>query len=87
MPYIKQDRRKELTPILADLALKLDNMEWTPGDLNYCIFRLCCMLFHWRPGYQTINDLKGALGCAWDEFNRREVAPYEDKKLKENGDI
>jgi hypothetical protein len=37
--------------------------------------------------YQTYNDIIGALeGCKL-ELYRRMVAPYEDVKIKENGDV
>ena len=37
--------------------------------------------------YATINDIIGALEGAKMEFYRRVVAPYEDEKIKENGDV
>jgi len=39
------------------------------------------------PSYQTINDIIGALEGAKMEFYRRVVVPYEDKKIKDNGDV
>ena len=37
--------------------------------------------------YQTMNDIMGALAGAQIEFYRRKVAPYEDTKIKDNGDV
>ena len=37
--------------------------------------------------YQAINDIVGAVEGAKLEFVRRIVNPYEDKKIKENGDV
>jgi hypothetical protein len=37
--------------------------------------------------YQTINDILGALVGAREEYYRRVVAPYEDLKVKANGDV
>jgi hypothetical protein len=34
-----------------------------------------------------VNDVVGALDGAKAEFQRRVVAPYEDKKIRENGDV
>jgi hypothetical protein len=34
-----------------------------------------------------MNDVLGALHAAGLEFNRRIVAPYEDTKIEQNGDI
>jgi hypothetical protein len=62
-------------------------MDWTAGDLNYCFYRLMTLLFKGRPGYQTLNDFRGALGNTWDEFYRRVAVPYEKRKQKINGDV
>ena len=35
----------------------------------------------------TINKIMGILECVKSEFCRRHAAPYEDLKIKENGDI
>ena len=37
--------------------------------------------------YKTCNDITGALINCEHEFYRRVVAPYEDKKIIENGDV
>ena len=37
--------------------------------------------------YQTFNDVTGALENAKLEIYRRMVAPYEDEKIVENGDV
>jgi len=37
--------------------------------------------------YQDFNDVVGALEGAKAEFYRRVVVPYEDKKIKEHGDV
>ncbi len=76
MPYIEQRiRGGGLSP-------------GTPGELNFWI---CCVLIEYvnRRGlnYQTINDISGAMAEAMAEFRRRVVAPYEDKKIEENGDL
>ena len=82
MPYIKQDRRKEIDKYLEDLILN------GPGDLNYAITRLILnQLGNVTPRYQDYNDAIGALeGCKM-ELYRRFIAPYEDVKAQENGDL
>jgi hypothetical protein len=59
-----------------------------PGQLNYAI---TCVLKDYIEmndlNYQTINDIVGALEGAKLEFYRRVAAPYEDTKIKENGDV
>lgn len=85
MPYIKAEDR-----IL--LARRLDNSgryaAWTPGELNYLFTTLAIKYMDYKgKSYQTINDIVGALEGAKLEFYRRVAAPYEDTKIKENGDV
>ncbi len=63
-------------------------MPETAGHLNYLITNLCQNYLHIKGlSYTTINEIVGALTCAKDEFYRRVAVPYEDKKIKENGDV
>jgi hypothetical protein len=81
MPYIKQERRALLIPA-ADIAPK------TAGELNFQFTQLALAYLRVRGlSYQTINDIVGALEGAKLEFYRRVAAPYEDTKIKENGDV
>lgn len=80
MPYIKQEQRLQL----ATQRIRPTD----PGQLNYMITMLCveyCENIGFK--YQTANDVLGALEGAKLEFYRRIVSPYEDKKIKENGDV
>jgi hypothetical protein len=79
MPYITVDRREALTHGDA-----LENA----GELNY-IFTTEILGYIIKHGksYQTFNDILGALEGAKQEFYRRVVAPYEDEKIKQNGDV
>ena len=84
MPYIKKSRRQ-----LFDKELKiLGNRIESGGDLNYCISVLA-KIFVERHGekYKTLENIIGCLECSKLEFYRTNVSPYEDKKIKENGDI
>lgn len=83
MPYIPEAERAPL-----DQAFPV-----TAGELNYSITLLCdnylaykCALNE-RVGYREINEVVGVLECAKLEFYRRIAAPYEDKKMQENGDV
>ena len=78
MPYIEPGDRES---VLADGAL-------TPGELNYVITKMCDEYID-RHGmsYTRINDVIGVLECAKLEIYRRLAAPYEDKKIRENGDV
>ena len=37
--------------------------------------------------YADINSAIGVLECAKLELYRRQAAPYEDKKIEENGEV
>ncbi len=83
MPYLIKDARKKYEYALGNL-LAID----FPGELNYLITELCVQYVqHNKLNYDSINDVIGALECAKQEFYRRVAAPYEDKKIKENGDV
>ena len=79
MPYIQNERKASL-----DLGNNIEN----PGELNY-ILSLVLIEYLNSHGlsYNTLNDISGAMTESLAEFRRRIVLPYEDKKIKENGDI
>ena len=82
MPYIKQDDRR-----VVDIVLEVPVME-NAGELNYVLTRVIKdYLDQFGKSYRTMNDIVGALESAKVEFQRRIVAPYEDKKIDENGDV
>lgn len=57
------------------------------GNLNYLVTKLLIQFWQNSPqNYQSINDIVGAVEGAKQEFIRRIVNPYEDKKIIENGD-
>lgn len=80
MPYISTLERFQLD-------MKERGVE-RAGDLNYAITLL--LIEYWMARgmrYQQINDILGALTGASYEFYRRLGAPYEDAKMKQNGDV
>ena len=83
MPYINQDRRNDLLPAIDSFpAIK------TVGELNYVVTLLVQkFLARQRVGYTELNAAIGVLECAKLELYRRVVSPYEDTKIKENGDV
>ena len=88
MPYIKKDDRVRYNQIISELQELTEPGIRTPGELNYLVTQLCIdyLVLHGK-SYQTINDIAGALEGAKLEFYRRVAAPYEDKKVQENGDV
>lgn len=80
MPYIADHARRTGLDLLMDPR--------NPGELNYVITQTALSYLEDRgESYATINEVIGALECAKLEFYRRLVAPYEDEKIKANGDV
>lgn len=87
MPYIKKERRAELQPMISYAIVAITDT-CTPGDLNYIITQLAReYILAKGKTYAHINDVLGALEGAKQEFYRRVAAPYEEKKIQENGDV
>ena len=85
MPYTKQvDRNRH--DLLID---KLSEAIKTKGDLNYTICELVAKLIlkTGGMGYTTISNWIDGVHGAERELTRRLLNPYEDLKIKENGDV
>lgn len=95
MPYISQDKRDILDPVIDVLhrelvALELDDPDnVTEGNLNYVITRLFHMVYgdHESTRYAQINDAMGVLECVKQEYYRIVAAPYENQKIFDNGPV
>lgn len=83
MPYIKQDKRKAYD----DALQKLHRTVIVPGELNYCITKICDNFIGDQINYDKLNTIIGVLECVKNEYYRRVVTPYEDRKCCENGDV
>lgn len=84
MPYIKDDDRCHLEQDENGQNQNSRNC----GELNYLITLLVINFLEEKGlSYQTCNDIVGALDNAKDEFKRRVQNPYEDRKIRENGDV
>lgn len=80
MPYVREDRRRfpHTSPQLIG----------TGGDLNYRITRMIIEYVQKHGlNYDTIESVRGCLDGAKSEFDRRVAFPYEDRKIRENGDV
>lgn len=89
MSYALDGRMKKMPYIEKTLRFDVDmGKALTAGELNYKITKLIVAYLEDRgTSYQSINDVVGALEGAKAEFQRRVVAPYEDAKIRENGDV
>lgn len=87
MPYIHKSRRGELDMYLT----MIDEVCNDVGMYVYCLTRIALMICSpskWDPmSFRQLNEAVGALESTKLEFYRRMVAPHEDKKRKENGDV
>ena len=84
MPYVKDDDRRAVDDALSDVSEAVASA----GMLNYAVTMLCLKyLAHVGTNYAGLNEVVGVLECAKQEFYRRACAPYEDVKIKENGDV
>lgn len=80
MPYIKPERRVRI--------LEFKEPPQDAGELNFLISHIIWNYISLkREKYQHYNDVLGALEGAKLELYRRKIAPYEDIKRKENGDV
>ncbi|MCE9623991.1 MAG: hypothetical protein K8R69_00845 [Deltaproteobacteria bacterium] len=79
MPYITPPQRQKLDK---------DPRPTDAGELNYTITRyLLSYLEDKGLKYSTLNEIMGVLNCVTQEFYRRWAAPYEDLKIRDNGDV
>lgn len=88
MPYIKKDRRERLDIAIAQAVAFLHEVpeEDRDGEINYIVTVILKRIYQ-PPKYYRYNRAMGVLECIKQEFYRRVVAPYEDKKIQENGDV
>ena len=88
MPYIKEVDRVKWKQGIAKIKNAMNKKGVTPGDLNY-LFVMIAAYYLDRKGvnYTHMNDVMGAFTGASQEFYRRIIAPYEDEKIEENGDV
>ncbi len=87
MPYIKKSKRAKYEEGIQKIleSLKSLPVETVDGELSYVITKILKSLY--APDYFSYNRAMGVIESAKHEFYRRVVAPYEDKKLNENGDV
>lgn len=89
MPYIKAEDRPRYDDLVEKLALKLlsinDQMD-RAGHANYVITSLLLAAFPNRK-YATMALVDGIINNVGREYYRRRATPYEDEKIRENGDV
>ncbi len=88
MPYIKREERKQYQELINELAARIpeDRMS-RPGHMNYLVSLLIEKVYGKDLRYADHNEVMGFLSGIQLEFYRRKTAPYEDLKIKEEGDL
>ena len=79
MPYI--------TPLRREYLNSAHDPNMTEGELNFLLTQTCLHYLGAHPRYQHFNAVIGALECCKLELYRRMVAPYENKRIEEHGDV
>jgi len=89
MPYLVADERLDIEGIIPHLSKAILTPGTTlPGNINFAVSSLVNEIVADRgESYALYNTILGALECSKLEIYRRMVAPYEDEKQKENGDV
>jgi hypothetical protein len=97
MPYISQDHRQKLDPLIDQLALQIVQEAQAlgydaafAGLLNYTCTRLALKVVRQQFGamrYWIIAILTGTFINISDEFYRRIGVPYEDQQMEKSGDV
>ncbi len=84
MPYIPGSRREVFDGLLRQCAEYVQN----EGELNYCIYKLSTLLIE-KTGesYSNLSMCSSAMEHAKLEWYRKRLAPYEERKIMEHGDI
>jgi hypothetical protein len=87
MPYIEPAKRPVVDEKLAPLITYFKSLpvEEQDGAINYSVTRILKKVYPLR--YFHLNRALGVLTAIKEEFYRRVVAPYEDIKIKDNGDV
>ena len=87
MPYIKQQQREKWEESIKDVVkiLKNINSDKLEGEINYFITSI--LLKTYKQSYFEYNRAIGVLECIKQELYRKQVASYEDEKIKENGEV
>jgi hypothetical protein len=92
MPYIKQNFRDELIPLIDALSQKITEInkanpsQTRDGLLNFAVTEVMNQTFP-NARYTDFNEIIGFLECCKLEYYRKKIGPYEDLKENENGPV
>jgi len=89
MPYIKKEDRIKYENVLNSLRTIFEyHDEIEVGEFNYLVSSAISQLLKDKGlNYKNCNGVIGSLECVKLELYRKVIAPYEDEKITENGDV
>ncbi len=90
MPYIPQERRQELYPLISKVAGEIQaavesGIGKRGGEVNFVICTLVDMLYD--RNYTELSAAISDVECAKLEIWLRLLQPYEQQKITEHGDV
>ena len=96
MPYIDEEERLELDTQIDNMILAIRDNKTNLnnphdfsnylGRINYCFSRIIYGVMR-DVSYRNIAMVTGVLENIKQEYYRRVAEPYEDIKIRQNGDI
>ena len=96
MPYIDEEERLELDTQIDNMILAIRDNKTNLnnphdfsnylGRINYCFSRIVYGVMR-DVSYRNIAMVTGVLENIKQEYYRRVAEPYEDIKIRQNGDI
>jgi len=96
MPYIDEEERLELDTQIDNIILAIRDNKTNLnnphdfsnylGRINYCFSRIIYGVMR-DVSYRNIAMVTGVLENIKQEYYRRVAEPYEDIKIRQNGDI
>ena len=92
MPYITKEHKEHIDQELDRLIFRLESIDAGEGDIAYTLTRIVDYFYGVTIGnrpsnFSIMSAGIGVLDCVKEEFRRRRLNPYEDAKIKENGDV
>ncbi len=92
MPYIKEEHRQTIDPIIAELKRSFVNITLDDENVklecvvNYAILKLLSEMYSGKT-YDEINDVIGMLECCKLEYYRKVAAIVNDQSEYDFGEI
>lgn len=87
MPYIDAKNRPQLDTLMDPIIdhIKSAPLEERDGMLDYVVTRMLKSLY--QPPFFNLNRAMGVLTAIMLEYYRVVVAPYEDEKIRQFGQV